>query len=79
MRGGGYLEPQRLRNGSKQKLSISLCLQGGGGEGDLTPIGFSDLKFEVSSNENETFSTYSTIISTFFDVNWMTSSLIIYA
>ena len=32
-----------------------------------------------SSNQNETFSAYSLIMSASFDVNWMTSSLIIYA
>ena len=41
-------------------------------------IGFSDLKFEkLSSNQNETFSTCSLIMSASFDVNWMMSSLMI--
>ena len=34
---------------------------------------------KLSSNQNETFSTFSLTMSASFDVNWMTSSLIIYA
>ena len=43
------------------------------------PTDFSDLKMKLSSNQNETFSTCSLIMSTSFDVNWMTSSLILFA
>ena len=46
---------------------------------DPHPIGFSDLKLKLSSNQNETFSSCSLITSASFDVNWMTSLLIIYA
>ena len=47
--------------------------RGGGSNG--TPISFLNL----SSNRNEIFSTCSLIMSTSFDVNWMTLSIIIYA
>ena len=54
--------------------------KGGGGGGQMDPpIDFSDLKLKLSSNQNETFSTCSLIMSTSFDVNWMTSSLILFA
>ena len=53
--------------------------RGGGGESNGPPIGFSGLKLKRSSNQNETFTTCSLIMSASFDVNWMTSSLIIYA
>ena len=55
--------------------------KGGGGGFKWTPppIDFSDLKLKLSSNQNETFSTCSLIMSTSFDVNWMTSSLILFA
>ena len=49
--------------------------EGGGGGGRSTEppiglIGFSDLKIEaISSNQNETFSTCSLIMSATFDVN----------
>ena len=42
--------------------------KGGWGQVD-PPIGFSDLKLKLSSNQNETFSTCSLIMSASFDVN----------
>ena len=44
--------------------------KGGGGWGQVDPpIGFSDLKLKLSSNQNETFITCSLIMSTSFDIN----------
>ena len=56
-------------------LNPRMSRRGGGGGSNGTPIGFLNL----SSNRNEIFSTCSLIMSTSFDVNWMTLSLIIYA
>ena len=56
--------------------------EGGGGGGDEAqwiPQGFPILKWKLSSNQNETSSTCSPITNTAFDVNWMTSSIIINA
>ena len=55
-------------------LNPRMSRRGGGGSNG-TPIGFLNL----SSNRNEICSTCSLIMSTYFDVNWMTLSLIIYA
>ena len=53
---------------------------GGGGESNGPPPSvFTTLNLELSSSQNETFSTCSPIISASFDVNWMTSSLVIHA
>ena len=41
--------------------------------------GFSDLKIEAFKQSKQNFSTCSPSMNTLFDVNWMTSSLIIYA
>ena len=38
-----------------------------------------DPKLKLSSNQNETFSTCSLIMSALFIINWMTSSHIVYA
>ena len=45
----------------------------------MTHQGFSELKLNLKSNQNETSVTCSPIMNTSFDVNLMTSSFIIYA
>ena len=45
----------------------------------MTHQGFSELKLNLTRNQNETSVTCSPIMNTSFDVNLMTSSFIIYA
>ena len=73
---------KNVRRQPKRKHGACYTLErprrGGGSIGP--PIGFSDLRFEafMQFNQNETFGTRSPILSASFDVNWMTSSLIVY-
>ena len=68
-----------MKRGGTGLLTLERPRGRGGGGVKWTPIGFSDLNLELSSNQNRTFSTFSLLMSASFDINWMTLSLTIYA